>query len=63
MAKLQQVDSPLFSDPPSSDSGRSVPVKCGSVLGVLHLDKLNVSGGKVGQKCILSDSVRYSYSY
>ena len=42
MAKLQQVDSPLLSDAPSSDSGGSVSVKCGSVLGVLHLDKLNV---------------------
>ena len=36
------------------DSDECVSVKCGSVLGVLYL---NVSSGKVVQKCILSDSM------
>ena len=59
-----QVSDPLPSDAASSesplDNNVTVSVKCGSATGVLYVDKLNASGSKVAQKCILSDSAWYT---
>ena len=52
-----QVDSPLTDASQSLSSEvviEQVPVKCGSVTGVFHLDKFT---GRGGQKCVLSESV------
>lgn len=54
-----QVSDPLHSDAASSDNV-TLSVKCGSATGDLYVDKLNASGSKVAQKCILSDSAWYT---
>ena len=52
--------SPSHQAPSAEDSITSMPVKCGSVCGVLYLDKIRVTGNKGSLKCILSNSVWYS---
>ena len=42
------------------DSINSIPVKCGSVCGVLYLDKIKVTGNKGSLKCIRANPLWYS---